>query len=90
MHGFRPHPLKADTFVAICVIDTDDEWVICLAEGDGHYNWPIGHNVLGRKVGGDKFAKKAVRGISKELDYDDLKEEIGKIFDKDGFQTEWA
>jgi len=53
-------------FVAIFVVRTSDQWVICVSHGLGDYDWEKADEGLGTELPGEQFAPLAQRGLPAE------------------------
>ena len=87
-HGAGPHPFNKPAFMSIFIVRTDDQWVICLSEGAGEYDWDGARDGLGNFIKGEDFARHAARGIGIEVDYPEVRRLLTESF-KDKFTLEW-
>lgn len=87
-HGAGPHPFNKPAFMAIFVVRTDDQWVICISEGAGEYDWVSARKGLRNTICGEDFAPYAARGIEVNLSFPEVREILTKSF-KDQFTLEW-
>lgn len=63
-HGTMPHPALGESgFMAMFVVRTPDQWVICMSEGAMPYDWEKAREGLGTELRGEQFAPFAQRGV---------------------------
>lgn len=71
-------------FVAIFVVRTADQWVICVNHGLGDYDWDKADTGLGVELPGEQFAPYAQRGLAAEgegsVSFAQLREIMDKSF----------
>jgi len=91
MHGWKTHPIANKGFVAVMIVRSPTEWVICMTEDTGKdYVWEDGSKSLGQFLPGAAFAYCAHRSIENKLPYADLQKVFNETLgQQQGFKLEW-
>lgn len=84
-HGAIPQfDMGVPGFAAIFVVRTSDQWVICVNNGIGEYDWEKADSGLGVEIPGEQFAPYAQRGLAAEgegaVSFATLREIMDKSF----------
>ncbi len=80
-HGAGPHPtIGTAGFMSLFLVRTRTEWVVCMTEGAGRYNWKEARKGLGVEIPGEQFAPFAQQGLSSRVPFEEVKGVMAKSF----------
>jgi hypothetical protein len=88
-HGAGIHPTLSPGFVCVYIVRIADQWVMCMREGDGLYDWGRARKGLGATMAGVDFADHAFKGIGLTLPFWRLKKYIEDSFNSQKITFEW-
>jgi hypothetical protein len=88
-HGAGPHPTTGPGgFLSLFFVRTGTEWVVCMSEGIGAYDWEAARKGLGADIPGNQFAPFAQRGLGASVPYDQFRKIMEESFPEMKF--EWV
>jgi hypothetical protein len=88
-HGAGPHPTYGPAgFLSLFFVRTGTEWVVCMSEGTGAYDWKAARKGLGADIPGNQFAPFAQRGLGVSVPYDQFRKLMEESFP--GMKFEWV
>jgi hypothetical protein len=88
-HGAGLHPVITPGFVCIYTVRVKDQWVLCMREGKGLYDWTRARRGLGKAIAGEAFAGHAVKAIGLALPFWRLKKFVEESFAEPKVTFEW-